>query len=172
MQLLPVVTKEPVALMEYVNVLKGNKELIVLKTNLPHHQTVNIYLIKGFYYFLAHTKFSILAKVFEFKPFFLQKIGLILLTTGRLNEPNGADSAASQVVNILDSSSTCQNIPDYPVAVHLAGGGIVDNVPIVCGGYSDDHGRQADCYKLDRDTIQWTLLTDALPVNYREVCKS
>ena len=99
---------------------------------------------------------------------FNKKIGLILLTTGRTLAP--ADSAASQVVNVLDSSSTCQSIPDYPVAVHLAGGGIVDNVPIVCGGYSDDHGRQADCYKLDRDTIQWTLLTDALPVNYREVC--
>ena len=91
-----------------------------------------------------------------------------MLTTGRTLVPS--DSAASQVVNVLGSSSTCQNIPDYPVAVHLAGGGIVDNVPIVCGGYSDDHGIQSNCYKLDRDTIQWTLLTDALPVNYREAC--
>ena len=153
MILLPVVTKEPVALMEYVNVLKGNRELIVLKTNLPHHQMVNVYQF-------IHQK--------SIHPFPSLKIGLILLTTGRTLAP--ADSAASQVVNVLDSSSTCQSIPDYPVAVHLAGGGIVDNVPIVCGGYSDDHGRQADCYKLDRDTIQWTLLTDALPVNYRKVC--
>ena len=52
MILLPVVTKEPVALMEYVNVLKGNKELIVLKTNLPHYQTVNMYtVITGLWYF-------------------------------------------------------------------------------------------------------------------------
>ena len=91
-----------------------------------------------------------------------------MLTTGRTLDP--ADSAASQVVNVLDSSLTCQNIPDYPVAVHNAGGGLLKGVPIVCGGYSDDHGIQSNCYKLDRDTIQWTLLTDALPVNYREAC--
>ena len=91
-----------------------------------------------------------------------------MLTTGRTLAP--ADSAASQVVNILDSSSTCQNIPDYPIAVHQTGGGILDNVPIVCGGGSDDHGRQSSCYKLDKDTVQWTLLTDAFPAIDREAC--
>jgi hypothetical protein len=91
-----------------------------------------------------------------------------LLTTGRTLAP--ADSAASQVVNILDSSSTCQNIPDYPIAVHQTGGGILDNVPIVCGGGSDDHGMQSTCYKLDKDTIQWTLLTNAFPAMNREAC--
>ena len=92
--------------------------------------------------------------------------GLILLTTGRTLVPS--DSAASQVVNALDSSSTCQDMPDYPIAVHQAGGGILDNVPIVCGGGSDDHGMQSSCYKLDQDTLQWTLLTDAFPALNRE----
>ena len=151
MQLLPVVTKEPVALMEYVNVLKGNKELIARKTNLPHHQMVNVYQF-------IHQK--------SIHPFTSIKIGLILLTTGRTLVPS--DSAASQVVNALDSSSTCQDMPDYPIAVHQAGGGILDNVPIVCGGGSDDHGMQSSCYKLDQDTLQWTLLTDAFPAINRE----
>ena len=118
--------------------------------------------------------------MFEFQPFssnfylknqfipFPQKIGLILLTTGRTLAP--ADSAASQVVNVLDSSSTCQSIPDYPVAVHQASGGILDNVPIVCGGGSADHGMQSTCYKLDKNTVQWTLLTDAFPTMNREAC--
>ena len=70
MQLLPVVTKVPVELMEYVNVLKGNKELIVLKTNLPHHQMVNVYLvITGHYCLSMHTNFSIFNNMFEFQPF-------------------------------------------------------------------------------------------------------
>ena len=91
-----------------------------------------------------------------------------MLTTGRTLAP--ADSAASQVVNVLDSSSTCQNIPDYPIAVHQTGGGILDNVPIVCGGGSDDHGMQSTCYKLEKDTIKWTLLTDSFPAINRQAC--
>ena len=78
-----------------------------------------------------------------------------MLTTGRTLVPS--DSAASEVVNVLDSSSTCQSIPDYPVAVHQASGGILDNVPVVCGGGSDDHGMQSTCYKLEKNTIKWTL---------------
>ena len=91
-----------------------------------------------------------------------------MLTTGRTLVPS--DSAESQVVNTLDSSSTCQNIPDYSVAVHQAGGGILDGVPIVCGGGSDDHGMQSTCYKLDKNTVQWTSLTDAFPAMNREAC--
>ena len=91
-----------------------------------------------------------------------------MLTTGRTLVPS--DSAESQVVNALDSSSTCQNIPDYFVAVHQAGGGILDGVPIVCGGGSDDHGMQSTCYKLEKDTIKWTLLTDSFPAINRQAC--
>ena len=56
------------------------------------------------------------------------KIGLILLTTGY--DPAQAYIATSEVVDVLNSASSCQSIPDFPVAAHTAGGGIVNGVPI------------------------------------------
>ena len=57
-----------------------------------------------------------------------EKIGLILLTTGY--HTSQAYIATSEIVNVLNSASTCQSIPDFPVATHTAGGGIVNGVPI------------------------------------------
>merc|ERR1739848_32451 len=87
--------------------------------------------------------------------------GLILLTTGY--DPSQVYIATSEVVDVLNSASSCQSIPDFPVAAHTAGGGIVNGVPIVCGGNAESAGVQSNCYTLDKDTVQWTLLTDALP---------
>ena len=44
------------------------------------------------------------------------------------------------------------------------------NDTIVCGGNAESAGVQSNCYTLDKDTVQWTLLTDALPANYRYSC--
>jgi hypothetical protein len=50
-----------------------------------------------------------------------EKIGLILLTIGY--DPSQNYIATSEIINVLNSASTCQSIPDFPLETHTAAGG-------------------------------------------------
>ena len=42
----------------------------------------------------------------------------------------------AQIVNLANETSTCNNFPDYPIAMAFATGAIVSKQPIICGGRS------------------------------------
>ena len=56
----------------------------------------------------------------------------------------------SEIIDLLNSNSTCKNWVDYPIDVRMASGQIVDNQPLICGGRKDTFGFDdvADCYKI------------------------
>jgi hypothetical protein len=56
-----------------------------------------------------------------------------LVTTG---EPTGSTSFKSEVIDLDDASNICQDLEDYPIGVHGAVGGLLNQGdPLVCGGY-------------------------------------
>ena len=81
----------------------------------------------------------------------LSFIGHVLFATGI---GNSGSSTSSEIVN-FNGSLSC-SIPNYPTALAYAAGGIVDGVPMVCGGhnYGGGVGPQSDCYSLQSNT--WT----------------
>ena len=46
------------------------------------------------------------------------------------------NTVVTEVIDILNETKSCNNLPDLPVNIKLAIGGLVDGKPVVCGGYN------------------------------------
>ena len=77
--------------------------------------------------------------------------GHVLFATGI---GNSGSSTNSEIVS-FNGGPSC-SVPNYPAALAYAAGGIVDGVPMVCGGhnYGGGVGPQSECYSLQSNT--WT----------------
>ena len=78
-------------------------------------------------------------------------------------EYQSAASSNCEVIDILNSSKFCANIPSYPVSIWTGSGGIVSDVPMICGGelYDDGYEGRAmenSCYIFDLTSNAWKLL--------------
>ena len=63
-----------------------------------------------------------------------------------------------QVIDV-SSSTSCANLPSYPYSMSAAAGGIINNTPIICGGYSFSASptRQDSCYRFNANSNSWNL---------------
>ncbi len=65
---------------------------------------------------------------------------------------NGPAVNSSKIVEIIDLSSTtttCKNLPDYPISTRGTFGGVIDyKTPMLCGGYYNLTSATSlkDCY--------------------------
>ena len=69
----------------------------------------------------------------------------------------------AEVVDILDETKSCNNLPALPVNTKWATGGSVQGKPIVCGGVGFDAGNSVytkECYAFENGN--WTLLTNLI----------
>ena len=71
-----------------------------------------------------------------FSPFTSSQIlDHLLVATG---DPN-AESVKTEVIDVGDAGNVCNDLPDYPLTLDGASGGLVQNsgekYPVVCGGY-------------------------------------
>ena len=78
-------------------------------------------------------------------------------------EYQSAASSNCEVIDILNSSKFCANIPSFPVSIWTASGGIVSNVPMICGGelFDDEYqgkSMENSCYIFDLTSNAWKLL--------------
>ena len=76
--------------------------------------------------------------------------GLIMVATG-------SQSDKCQVVDV-SSSMSCANLPTYPFEMYGAAGGVINNSPTICGGFSTtsgSHGAQESCYTFNKDINKW-----------------
>ena len=79
----------------------------------------------------------------------------ILVTTGVSD-----DSEETEVWN-LETESVCENdLPDYPMKLSYATGGLIGGKPVVCGGLDDDFERSEQCYVLENN--RWTFLAEMI----------
>ena len=84
--------------------------------------------------------------------FFFISGPLILVATG------SSDTDKCQVFDV-SSSNSCANLPSYPYSMRYGAGGVINNVPIICGGYrSSGSPRQTDsCYRFNKESNTWNL---------------
>ena len=66
----------------------------------------------------------------------------------------------AQIVNLSNKTSTCNNFPDYPIAIKYATGAIVSGHPIICGGRSEGSITHSECYHHSKATNSWTFLSN------------
>jgi len=89
--------------------------------------------------------------------------GSINMIVGGRDRRNNPYSDA-QIVNLSNETSTCNNFPDYPIAIRSATGAIVDGHPIICGGVSGANILEpiahSECYHHSKATNSWTFLTN------------
>ena len=75
----------------------------------------------------------------------------ILITTG-VPESNGRNT---EIIDVEDSSFKCTNLEPFPVNLHGAKGGLIDNkTPFLCGGHGSSNN-YGDCYKFN-EVGSWT----------------
>jgi len=72
----------------------------------------------------------------------------------------------AQIVNLTNETSTCNNFPDYPIAMYAATGAIVSGLPIICGGKSEGYNTRSECYHHSKATNSWTFLTNMSTPRY------
>ena len=66
-------------------------------------------------------------------------------------DSNDDYNSDAQIVNLSNETRTCNNFPDYPIAMSYATGAIVQGQPIVCGGLSYPN-YYSECYKYSKGT--------------------
>jgi hypothetical protein len=72
----------------------------------------------------------------------------------------------AQIVNLSNETSTCNNFPDYPIAISYATGAIVSGHPIICGGWSVESNAHSECYHHSKATNSWTFLANMATKRY------
>ena len=60
-------------------------------------------------------------------------------------------------VGVIDPKSTasCSSLPSYPLSTTGSVGGILNNAPLICGGYSSSF--HSECYIHDKNSNSWRL---------------
>ena len=66
---------------------------------------------------------------------------LILVVPGR------PSYGTTQVIDINSSSSSCSDLPSYPIDMFYSTGGVLGGFPINCGGYNNDVRVLSSCYR-------------------------
>ena len=51
----------------------------------------------------------------------------------------------SEIIDISDTNATCESLPDFPLRIAYASGGLLMGRPLICGGESSN----SRCYFLD-----------------------
>ena len=72
----------------------------------------------------------------------------------------GPGGTSVQVVDVA-SSSYCNNLAPYPEYVKDTGaGGVINGMPIICGGRTNSNGEVSACYAHNRTLNAWELFVD------------
>ena len=66
-----------------------------------------------------------------------------------------------EVFDFSDASKPCENPTSYPQGVFEAVTFLIDDAPVVCGGYSTTH--ESDCYQYNSNSNTWDQVRNSLP---------
>ena len=67
-----------------------------------------------------------------------------MLLSGKLLVVTG--DRHTEIIDLLNTDITCDNPPDYPYQVTQATGGLISNLPLVCGGNTYDGSYISKCF--------------------------
>jgi len=87
---------------------------------------------------------------------FSKNSGLLMVALGQTNpnsEEGGNEKDLCEVINMTDSTSSCNNLPPYPLSLRLSTGHVVNSIPIIAGGHKGSY--TSDVYKFDIQSNSW-----------------
>ena len=70
---------------------------------------------------------------------------VILVSTGNLLDWDYIKT--TEIINIENSSVTCQNLEEYPLPIARAVGFNMGSLPVICGGYDGSYSNQ--CHRME-----------------------
>ena len=68
----------------------------------------------------------------------------ILVSTGY----PGSSAKKTEVINLLDDFSKCQDVGDFPLTIGEAVGSYLGSFPVICGGYDGSDDSLNQCHQL------------------------
>lgn len=72
---------------------------------------------------------------------------------------SGHESNLCEVINMADSTSSCNNLPAYPLPIRLSTGKVVNSIPIIAGGLQvSTVSTVRNIYKFDKQSNSWLSL--------------
>ena len=72
----------------------------------------------------------------------------VLVITGIGPESNYTIGKRAEIIDLENSKAKCASLPDFPGKFYSSVGGLLDNKPVICGGFDD--GTMSDqCFELD-----------------------
>ena len=81
----------------------------------------------------------------------------------------GKQERESEVVDIRENSSYCRSLPDYPLQVQYASGGILNGQPLICGGtvgLEESNSETDECYVYNATSLSWALFANMTHKRY------
>ena len=85
-----------------------------------------------------------------------------MVAVGQGNPNDGVDysnySDLCEVINMINSTSSCNNLPAYPLPITSTTGQMVNSVPIIAGGAYYQSGMASYVYKFDKQSNSWLSL--------------
>ena len=69
---------------------------------------------------------------------------------------SGDESNLCEVINMADSTSSCNNLPAYPLPLRISTGQVVNSLPIIAGGFTGN--TVSNVYKFDKQSNSWLSL--------------
>ena len=85
-------------------------------------------------------------------------LGSIKLIVGGYDMIWQKDRNYSQTFNLSNSTTSCKNLPGYPIPMSSATGAIVSGKPLICGGWSV-FGIHSECYQHNNVSNSWENVT-------------
>ena len=70
----------------------------------------------------------------------------------------GKGGKSTEVFDMINPTQFCKNLPDYPLDVLYAAGGLIDNMPVICGGAYGQYGYATKACYILKDNTKWTIL--------------
>ena len=90
---------------------------------------------------------------------------LILVATGL-----SSGSRKENICQVIDvsSSTSCGNLPNYPYSMYGAAGGVINNTPMICGGFVGVSERKSleSCYRFNENSNSWDFHTNMTSRRY------
>ena len=80
------------------------------------------------------------------------------------DSPFGPETDLCEFINLADSTSSCNNLPAYPLSLRLSTGQVVNSVPIITGGCKSDC--VSNVYKFDIKSNSWLSLGNLATPRY------
>ena len=84
---------------------------------------------------------------------------LLLVATGNDQDlsSNSDPVNSCEVIDMVNSTKSCSNLPAYPLTLKQAAGQVLDSIPIIIGGHSSS-GYYDEVYKFDIISKTWQQL--------------